>query len=327
MKPDDLVEWTPFSLRWERSGPVIDWRRMGGRRFVEPFFDQSIDKHRKEMRGANLTTPAEALLELKATLQERPPTGFIFHASRCGSTLVAQMLASLARNIMLSEPAILDSVLHPKPCGNSAADANQAQFFQAVVGALSRPRRPEEQQCFVKFSSRAIAKMPLIRRAFPDVPWIFLYREPLEILGAYLRFSGDRLPPGIADADLIEGDPAEFADMRPEEFWARVLAARFSDALKFYQPDKALLMNYAQLPEAVCGEMLRFFAVTYSPEEVAQMRGAAIFSAKAPSREFLNDSDQKRRTVPESARALVDSLVMPHYRNLESIRIGPSSEQ
>src|SRR5258708_6325171 len=154
---------------------------MGGRRFVEPLFDQTIHQHQQEIPCANRTTSAAALLARMAALPERPPTGFIFHASRCGSTLVAQMLASLPRNIVLSEPAILDSVLYPPTCGRSTTDAEQLQLLRAVVGALGYPRHPGEQQCFVKFSSRAISKMPLIQSVFPEVPWIFLYREPLEI--------------------------------------------------------------------------------------------------------------------------------------------------
>lgn len=334
MKLNDLVEWTPFALRWVSSGPVVDWHRMGGCRFVEPFFDQSIHKHQQEVRGANRTTSSETLLARMAMLPERPPAAFLFHASRCGSTLVAQMLASLRRNIVLSEPAILDSVLYPKfhstNCDGSATDAEQVELLRAVVGALGYPRHAEQQQCFVKFSSRAISKLSLIRRAFPDVPWMFLYREPQEILGACLGESrglsggpsSDRLPPGIADGCLIEGDPAELAEMSPEEFWARVLAARFSAALRFYEPGKALLMNYTQLPEAVCGPMLDFFAAKCSPEDIERMRRVATFNAKTPSRKFHSDSDQKRGTLSATARVLVDLLVMPHYSKAESLRIG-----
>ena len=63
MNQDDLAEWTPFSLRWERSGPVLDWHRLGGRRFMEPFFDQTIHLHQQEVRNANRTTLAEAWLD------------------------------------------------------------------------------------------------------------------------------------------------------------------------------------------------------------------------------------------------------------------------
>jgi hypothetical protein len=322
VQPDDLAEWTPVSLRWERSGPVVDWRRMNARRFVEPFFDQTIRKHRQETPCADRTTPAEALLN---TAPARPPTGFIFHASRCGSTLVAQMLASLTQNVVLSEPAIVNQVLDPKPRDNAVSDADQARLLRAVIGALGRLRHGNEQQFFIKFSSGAISKMPLIRRVFPDVAWIFLYREPLEILGSYLRFPADRLPPGVADAGLVEGDPAELAEMRPEEFWVRMLAARFSDALKFYQPGKSMLINYAQLPEAALEPMLQFLATTYSRDDIERMRWAAMWNAKDPSREFHNDSHQKRHAVPVRVQALVERLVMPLYRSLESIRTAGSS--
>jgi hypothetical protein len=303
---------------------------MNGRRFVEPFFEQTIHKHQQEMRCASLTTPAETLLT--STERERLPTGFICHASRCGSTLVAQMLASLPQNTVLSEPAIVNQVLYPKPCDGSVTDADQAHLLRAVVGALRRPRSEGAQhyegaqQCFIKFSSAAISKMPLIRRAFPGVPWIFLYREPLEIVGSYFRFPADRLPPGVADNGLVEGDPAELSEMPPEEFWVRVLAARFSNALKFYQPGKTLLMNYAQLPEAALGPMLKFFATVCSPEEIEQMRRAAMWNAKRPSRRFQSDNHQKRSAVPVSVYSLVERFVMPQYRRLESIRTIGASE-
>jgi len=170
-----------------------------------------------------------------------------------------------------------------------------------------------------------MAKMPLIQRVFPDVPWIFLYREPQEIMGAYLRFNDQSPPIACLRGLLMRADrrqPGGLAGMRPEEFWARVLAARFSDALRFYQPGKALLMNYTQLPEAVCEPMLKFFATTCSTDEIECMRVAATFNAKAPSQRFRNDSDQKRDALSANARTLLDSLVMPHYRRLESIRMG-----
>jgi hypothetical protein len=324
VQSDNLAEWTPISLRWERSGPVVDWRRMNAYRFVEPFFDQTVRKHQQEMPCANLTTPVETLLTHTATA--RPPAGFIFHTSRCGSTVVAQMLASLPQNIVLSEPMIINQVLCPKPCDVVVTDADQAHLLRAVIGALSHSRDGNEQQCFVKFSSSAIAKMPLIRRVFPDVPWIFLYREPLEIMGSYVRFATDRLPPGIADAGLVEGAPAELAEMRPEEFWVRVLAARFSDALKFYQPGNTLLMNYAQLPEAALGPMLEFLHTICSPEDIERMHRAALWNAKEPSKKFHNDNNQKRHAVPVSAHALVERLVMPLYLSLESIRTAGSTE-
>ncbi|CAN0470845.1 unnamed protein product, partial [Laminaria digitata] len=36
----------------------------------------------------------------ESTVPVPPPTGFIFHETRCGSTLVANMIASVDTNIM-----------------------------------------------------------------------------------------------------------------------------------------------------------------------------------------------------------------------------------
>jgi hypothetical protein len=112
--------------------------------------------------------------------------------------------------------------------------------------------------------------------------------------------------------------------MRPEEFWARMLAARFSEALEFYQPNQALLMNYTQLPEAACGPMLKFFGTICSQEDMEHMRSAATWDAKAPSRKFRNHADQDRNPVSATAQALVDRLVMPLYERLEATRTGES---
>jgi hypothetical protein len=190
------------------------------------------------------------------------------------------------------------------------------------LGLLGRPRFPEERHCFVKFSGAAIVKMPLIRRAFPEVPWIFLYREPLEIMASYLRFPIATLPPGVARAGLIEGNPDELNKMRPAEFWARMLAAWFSDALRYYQSGKTLLMNYSQLPEAVWESSLKFFGVTCSAEDIARMRNATTFNVKNPSQEFVDDSDRKRAKASAEVHALVDEHVRPQYQRLESIRLA-----
>ncbi len=306
MHADDLDEWTPFAIHWEEPEPLIEWCHLGERRFVEPWFDQTIHSRRcdPDYRHGTRVTPARAL----NAIPQHPPAGFIFHTSRCGSTLVARMLASLPQTRILSEPAILDSVLFD--------GSAQLRLLRGIVAALGK-----STTYFIKFSSRAILAMPLIRRAFPYVPWAFLYREPLEILGAQLQVPAASLPPGIAQAGLMDGDPAELERMPPPEFWTRVLATRCAAALDSYDPASALLVNYRELPNVVWERLLPFFGITCLPEEIRQMSAVATQNAKNPSRHFEADGDRKRRASPPEVHALIDSLVMPHYRQLESIRL------
>ena len=60
---------------------------------------------------------------------------------------------------------------------------------------------------FVKFDSWNTLDLALIRRAFPDVPWIFLYRDPVEVIVSHMRQRGSQMIPGafeklMPDVDL-----------------------------------------------------------------------------------------------------------------------------
>src|SRR5258708_4032171 len=116
MHLDLLNGWVPVDLYWQDESPVIDWGYMGERRFTHPFFNHTI--------GENFRHPFAQLFRHQTSLEllhdlylNRPcltPTGFIFHMSRCGSTLVSQMLASLTQAVMLSEPPPVDQTLRAR---------------------------------------------------------------------------------------------------------------------------------------------------------------------------------------------------------------------
>ena len=59
--------------------------------------------------------------------------GLVFHLSRCGSTLIAQMLAALPWTVVASEPSVIDSAIRHLP---SLSDASE----QTHAGRLKRAR-------------------------------------------------------------------------------------------------------------------------------------------------------------------------------------------
>ncbi|PAV93766.1 hypothetical protein WR25_26873 [Diploscapter pachys] len=82
-------------------------------------------------------TDVSALLDWHARSPGLTPSALVFHASRCGSTLIAQLLASQARNIVLSEPPPLDNLLRAARQDPSAA-AWQADALRALCSAYAR---------------------------------------------------------------------------------------------------------------------------------------------------------------------------------------------
>src|SRR2546430_2644461 len=123
------------------------------------------------------------------------PSGFIFHMSRCGSTLLTQMLAALAHNIVISEASPIDAVVRAPHVRPALSDDQHALWLRWMIGALGQPRSGNERHYFIKLDCWHTLALPLFRRAFPDVPWGFLYRDPVEVLVSQLRMPGPQIIP------------------------------------------------------------------------------------------------------------------------------------
>jgi hypothetical protein len=108
-----MAGWVPIRFCWHEGRPVLDWCRLDSRRFTEPFFDETVSAclRRPFNRLFRRLTPIDTLLEWQERSPGLPPSGFAFHMSRCGSTLVARMLAAVPRHVVLSEADPIDALL------------------------------------------------------------------------------------------------------------------------------------------------------------------------------------------------------------------------
>ena len=81
--------------------PGLQWMDMSGVSLAEPFFQQTVERLRADGRR-ELFTEFDVLLELEKQLDSVQPTGFIFHSSRCGSTLVANACRAINNSLSLT---------------------------------------------------------------------------------------------------------------------------------------------------------------------------------------------------------------------------------
>lgn len=188
---------------------MVDWGYLGARRFIKPFFNQTVEQcvsHPADMLFRH-KTPLEQLGEIMPSQPRVRPAGFIFHMSRCGSTLISQMLAAVPENIVLSEPAPLDTVLRAHFENPEITGEQRARWLQWLVGTWAWRRHPAEKNLFIKFDSWHTLFLPVIQRAFPEVPWIFVYREPLEVMVSQTRRRGGHMIPGALEPQLFGWEP------------------------------------------------------------------------------------------------------------------------
>jgi hypothetical protein len=175
-RAEDLHNWMPIRVYRKEGEMMVDWCYMGDTRFTGPFFDVTVTA--KLQNDFSLLfrhqTPMDFLGEIVEQSPRLNPTGFVFHMSRCGSTLVAQMLAALEENIVISEAPPIDSILGASNVDPTITDEQRIAWLRGMIGAMGRQRSGRERGFFIKFDSWNTLDLELIESAFPGVPLIFL---------------------------------------------------------------------------------------------------------------------------------------------------------
>jgi hypothetical protein len=307
--------WLPVAV----DGQVlaVEWLHFGAQRLLEPFFEDSIRRARRRPfnRLMHYRTTLEGLAQWTGLHPGLPPRGFVFHMSRCGSTLVAQMLAAVDSNVVISEAAPLDAVVQ---LGQAGYGAGHAALLAQMVGALAQPRRGGESHAFVKLDSWHTLALPLFRQAFPDVPWVFLYRDPVEVLASQVMQRGAQTVPEFVHPSFYGIDA--FESMAPEEYCAHVLKRTCEAVMAPLAEGGGLLVNYRDLPEALFTQILPHFGIAPSQEERAAMQARTAFDAKTPMLSFSAGEDRAQKAKIAKAREagrILDGV----YAELERLRL------
>ncbi len=303
-------EWIPTAISFRQSQPWATWIYAPQARFTAPFFEDDV---RERMRD-----PFTNLFRREMPLLPGPdhrPDGFIFHLSRCGSTLISRSLAAAESIFMLSEPPPLDAIVQ----------ANRPEWLEWIVSALGQARRPGTRYV-IKLDSWHIRSLRLFGAVFPDVPWIFVYRDPLEVLVSQLLRPGIHASPGAMEPSILGMEARDIVGLSRQQWCARVLENFMRAALAIRDDPKAMFIDYRELPQAICSRIARHFRLELSGEDEARVAAATRLDAKNPLAEFAGDHEEKRRRVESLAPdATLETLQMLYgeldrYNRLTNLR-------
>lgn len=309
--------WTPFKIRTQRDKPRVHWCYTATEAFTDPFFHDTIARclSKPFNQFMDRESSIETLLEWSASQPGIAPTAFIFHGSRCGSTLLAQMAAALPHTLVVSEAPPLDHVLRA-----DVPDETRMDWFRAVISALGQPRRGDERHLFVKLDAWHVFDLDLVQRAFPGVPSLFLYREPADVIASHQRMPGSHMVPGMLGARPIGIDQQTALGLQADAYAGRVLCAFYAAAVNAAALGHVRLINYAQLPEAGVLQLLEWCGLPSSHEARERMEHVCRFDAKTPAA-FYAAAD--RPGPNQRAREIAAQLVDAEYARLEAIRCAP----
>ena len=301
-KLKSLQGWYPVMV----GNDGLWWRFFGEKKFSEPFFYDTVSSLNQQSRLC-LRTAFDAPEKFDDAIA---PTAFIFHVSRCGSTLLTQLLASMPECIVMSEPPVIDSFLRRYHAGADRGDAEK--MLRNIVSALGHRRFAEERHFFIKLDSWHIGSLPLFRRAFPNTPFLFMYREPDKILASHRRQRGRQMVPGLVNAAMPKLDFALTTPGDLDGYCVKMLEYFFDSACRY--ADELIFINYRQMPHIVWGGLLDYFAIFPAPAKFEAMKLCSGQHSKSGGI-FTGDP---AATEPGSEPC---ATIYPFYEKLEQLRL------
>jgi hypothetical protein len=266
-------------------------------------------------------TDLDALIAGAALEDALVPDGFVFHMSRCGSTLVAQMLAAVPHHIVASEAAPIDDMVQWAMSSGAPRD-RQVAALRAVVAALGRNRSGSARRYFLKLDAWHIFALPLFRAAFPDTPWIFLYRQPEEVVVSHIGMPGMHFVTGMLSATETVADESI---VTMEDRGAAVLARYLDAAVEHFPSGRGMLVNYADLLQAMEVTIPAHFGFMPDADERSAMLAATTRHSKAPDQTYSDDTARKHAAVTPTIAAAVETHLRDSYARIEALRLAPSA--
>jgi len=272
--------------------------------------------------GGSFATDLELLSHRDLTLDSLWPNGFIFHVSRCGSTLLAKALARSPRNLVINQggplqrgfwAALTDDWSKPI----EASERNLAMFRNLVL-LLARPRSATQTRSFFKFISWNVVYQDFVHAAFPEVPQLFLYREPVEVIASVRRETTAILQArgsGLARflTRLTSEQESQLSDLA---YLAHCYARYFTTALEASERGTLKPVNYRSLvvPDAIPHILETGLGLVVDDRELSIMREQFRFYSK---------DDADRSGFKPDAEAKVAELA-PHERRQVKAICGAS---
>jgi len=311
--------WLPAAVVQAPGQLAIDWLHFGNIVLDDSFFEMSLHRARPLPINALLRvrTPLSVLADPSPADAADAPDGLIFHMSRCGSTLVSQMLAAMPGNVVASEAPPLDTIVQITHSHPETPLDQRVALLRGMAAALGRDRFGNRRHYVIKTDSWHSLALPLFRAAFPDTPWLFLFRDPTEVMVSQMRIRGlQTVPDTQLDPVFAIPDPLSLS---AEDYIARVLNRVTQAAVDHADLGGGLFVDYAELPGAVEQRILPHFGIEPDPEALAAMRAAAAWDAKAPSFAFEPDAEGKRRSAGEAIRAAITAHLDGVHRELTAL--------
>ena len=279
-------EWLPYKINADKK--QIQWLYLNNKRFTEPFFENTLAQCKVHpFNSAKNTSSIAEMITASETIETVAPTAFIFHVSRCGSTLLSQLLGIDEQNIVVAEPPFIDTIL--KECPIEAIDA----ALKAAIKFLGTKRLGSEKEFFIKLDSWHLFNYATFRRLYPETPFILMYRKPHAVFHSHQKQCGMQAIPGMIEPQLLGLKPTDLEGINQGKYLGIVLENYYKTMFEFSKTDSNThLIDYDWGTEKMLNCVSKACNLTFNEGILDRMRERSQFHAKHPHQVF----DEKLHT-------------------------------
>jgi hypothetical protein len=261
-------------------------------------------------------------------------TAVAFHESRCGSTLVANSMIAMdpAKHRTYSESPPPVYVLR-QLCGEGFTRCSldqAATVLRDVVYMMSRTDDPREERVFFKFQSISSKYIEVFTAAFPDVPWMYVYRDPVQVMMSHVKDDET-----LSRANCVrtmrgpQGDDMhgiakrhgyrDIREMNRMEYCAAHLASLTESAVRNLN-EMAIPIDYAKLPATLWEDIFpKILGRPLTDTEVSNMEAVSTMYSKGrgnKKKEFKDDSEKKEHAASEAVREAAEKFMKESFEQL-----------
>jgi hypothetical protein len=286
-----LTDWIPYKLVRTDDALFFEWIYLGDKRFTDPFFDDTIAQCRSlafNSSGYKVYTTSDNLVQWSEQLTTVPLSGLVFHVSRCGSTMISQLLAVPQSNIVISEAPVIDQILREEQFDAGTKE----KLIYAVVRFFGHKRFEEEHCLILKLDAWHLLEIQQFRLLFPDVPFMILYRNPEAVLKSHTQLRGMHMIPGMLPLSMFGLNKKQIEPTSLDHFGVQVLEKYYEAILYFASVDKkTLLADYNEGIENVIISLNIFLAILVSQKSFNGIQERLKVHSKYPENAFAGDKE------------------------------------
>jgi len=177
-------------------------------------------------------------------------------------------------------------------------------------------RTGDEQNLIIKFFSGSTIFLPLIMKMFPDVPRIFLYRNPIEVLVSNLEMPDQFwfYHPLITNSNLREVTEENTPLVNCANALSNI-CKHFVDTFDH----NSMAINYTKLTDIkTIKKIIKHFKLSFTEIEISKMLSVTKNHSKE-GQEFINDTHNKQANATIKVKNIANQILFPVYEQLEAL--------